>query len=166
MHGFAHQAGGHVGIESELGRGTTVTLYLPPTETLCAEDSGSNCRGTRGGTVLLVEDNPDVAEASAGLFEQLGYRVRISTEAALLEIERDGIDLVFTDIVMPGKMDGLGLAKVLRATYPHLPVLLATGYSEALAGRQLDFHVLRKPYAIHELSQALSKLSPSRRNKG
>jgi PAS domain S-box-containing protein len=163
VHGFAHQAGGHVGIESELGSGTTVTLYLPPTETLCAEESGSSRRGTRtrGGTVLLVEDNPDVAEASAGLLEQLGYRVRVSNnaEAALLEIERDGIDLVFTDIVMPGKMDGLGLATVLRATYPHLPVLLATGYSEALAGRQLDFHVLRKPYEIHELSQALAKLS-------
>ncbi len=163
VHGFAHQAGGHVGIESELGYGTTVTLYLPPTETLCAEESGSSRRGTRarGGTVLLVEDNPDVAEASAGLLEQLGYRVRVSNnaEAALLEIERDGIDLVFTDIVMPGKIDGLGLAKMLRATYPHLPVLLATGYSEALAGRKLDFHVLRKPYEIHELSQALAKLS-------
>lgn len=95
MHGFAHQAGGHVGIESELGHGTTVTLYLPPTETLCAaEDSGSSRCGMRGGTVLLVEDNPDVAEASAGLFEQLGYRVRISNsaEAALLVIERDGVD--------------------------------------------------------------------------
>lgn len=161
VHGFAHQAGGHVGIESELGRGTTVTLYLPPTETLRADDNGSRRRSARGGTVLLVEDNPDVAEASAGLLEQLGYRVRISNnaEAALLEIEGNGIDLVFTDIVMPGKMDGLGLAKVLRATYPHLPVLLATGYSEALAGRHLDFHVLRKPYAIHELSQALAKLS-------
>lgn len=162
VHGFAHQAGGHIGIESELAHGTTVTLYLPPTETLCAEDNGSSRSSRKGGTVLLVEDNPDVAEASAGLLEQLGYRVRISSnaEAALLEIESNGVDLVFTDIVMPGKMDGLGLAKVLRATHPHLPVLLATGYSEDLAGRQVDFHVLRKPYAIHELSQALAKLSP------
>ncbi|EAQ36248.1 two-component hybrid sensor and regulator [Nitrobacter sp. Nb-311A] len=161
VHGFAHQAGGHVAIESELGCGTTITLYLPPAETLCAEENRSSRRDTRGGTVLLVEDNPDVAEVSAGLLEQLGYRVRISNsaEAALLEIERNGIDFVFTDIVMPGKMDGLGLAKVLRAMYPHLPVLLATGYSEALAGRRLDFHILRKPYEIHELSQALAKLS-------
>lgn len=162
VHGFAHQAGGHVAIESELGRGTTVTLYLPRTEMLCVENNGSSRRGAKGGTVLLVEDNPDVAEASAGLLEQLGYRVRISSnaEAALLEIERNAIDLVFTDIVMPGKMDGLGLAKMLRATHPQLPVLLATGYSETLAGHPLDFHVLRKPYAIHELSQALAKLSP------
>ena len=60
---------------------------------------------------------------------------------------------------MPGKMDGLGLAKALRAKRPNLPVLLTTGYSEALAGGQTDFHILRKPYAIHELSQALAKLS-------
>ncbi|WP_439924176.1 PAS domain S-box protein [Nitrobacter sp. JJSN] len=161
VHGFAHQAGGYVGIDSELGRGTVVTIYLPPTETPSATKNGRSHRDAIGGTVLLVEDNPDVANASAGLLEQLGYRVRISSnaEAALLEIERNSVDLVFSDIVMPGKMDGLGLAKVLRATHPHLPVLLASGYSEALAGGPTDFHVLRKPYAIHELSQALAKLS-------
>jgi PAS domain S-box-containing protein len=162
VHGFAHQAGGHVGIDSELGRGTVVTIYLPPTETPGAKGNGQSHHDASG-TVLLVEDNPEVAHASAGLLEQLGYRVRISNnaEAALLEIERNrnGVDLVFSDIVMPGKMDGLGLAKALRATHPHLPVLLTTGYSEALAGGQADFHVLRKPYAIHELSQALAKLS-------
>jgi CheY-like chemotaxis protein len=138
-----------------------VTIYLPPTETPSATKNGRSHRDAIGGTVLLVEDNPDVANASAGLLEQLGYRVRISNnaEAALLEIERNSVDLVFSDIVMPGKMDGLGLAKVLRATHPHLPVLLASGYSEALAGGPTDFHVLRKPYAIHELSQALAKLS-------
>jgi DNA-binding LytR/AlgR family response regulator len=86
-------------------------------------------------------------------------RISNNAEAALLEIEHNSVDLVFSDIVIPGKMDGLGLAKALRATHPHLPVLLTTGYSEALAGGQADFHVLRKPYAIHELSQALAKLS-------
>ena len=160
VHGFAHQAGGRVGIESELGRGTVVTVYLPRTEASGVADNKPN-HGDVSGTVLVVEDNPDVANASAGLLEQLGYRIRLANnaEAALKELEHDGIDLVFSDIVMPGKMDGLGLAKVLRATRPHLPVLLTTGYSEALAGGQTDFHILRKPYAIHELSQAIAKLS-------
>lgn len=160
VHGFAHQAGGRIGIESALGRGTVVTIYLPRTDRVHVEDH-KQVRADVSGTVLVVEDNPDVANASAGLLEQLGYRVRTANnaEAALKEIERDGVDFVFSDIVMPGKMDGLGLAKVLRATHPHLPVLLTTGYSEELAGGQTDFHILRKPYAIHELSQAIAKLS-------
>ena len=77
-------------------------------------------RSTAGGsgTVLLVEDNPDVASVSTSLLEQLGYTVRrvADAEAALREIERDGIDLVFSDIVMPGKMDGLGLARRLQGS--------------------------------------------------
>jgi CheY-like chemotaxis protein len=161
VHGFANQAGGRIDIDSELGRGTVVTIYLPRTEALSVKDNRQGRLADASGTVLVVDDNPDVANASAGLLEQLGYRVRITTnaEAALKEIERDGIDLVFSDIVMPGKMDGLGLAMALRAKRPNLPVLLTTGYSEALAGGQTDFHILRKPYAIHELSQALAKLS-------
>ena len=112
------------------------------------------------GTVLLVEDNPDVAIVSAGLLEQLGYTVRrvANAEAALRELERDGIDLVFSDIVMPGKMDGLGLARHLREVRPGLPILLTTGYSDAALNVRGDFPILRKPYEIHELSQAIAKL--------
>ena len=110
--------------------------------------------------MLLVEDNPDVATVSASLLEQLGYTVRrvANAEAALREIERDGIDLVFSDIVMPGKIDGLGLARRLKAMRPQLPILLATGYSEAALNVRGDFPILRKPYEIHELSEAISKL--------
>ena len=111
--------------------------------------------------MLLVEDNPDVAIVSTGLLEQLGYTVRRvrDAEAALREIESDGIDLVFSDIVMPGKMDGLGLARHLQArSSPDLPILLATGYSEAAADVRGDFPILRKPYEIHELSEAIAKL--------
>ncbi len=112
------------------------------------------------GTVLLVEDNPDVATVSAGLLEQLGYTVRrvADAEAALREIELDGIDLVFSDIVMPGKMDGLGLAHRLKAIRPELPVLLTSGYSDAALNVRGDFPILRKPYEIHELSRAIAKL--------
>jgi DNA-binding LytR/AlgR family response regulator len=79
-------------------------------------------------------------------------------ESALREIERDGVDLVFSDIVMPGKMDGLALAHRLRQIRPGLPILLATGYSEAAINARGDFPILRKPYEIHELSQAIANL--------
>jgi CheY-like chemotaxis protein len=160
VHGFAHQAGGTVKVASELGRGTKITILLPRRETAptaakvrIADTSGS-------GTVLLVEDNPDVAIVSAGLLEQLGYTVRrvANAEAALREIELDGIDLVFSDIVMPGKMDGLGLARHLREVRPGLPILLTSGYSDAALNVRGDFPILRKPYEIHELSQAIAKL--------
>ena len=110
--------------------------------------------------MLLVEDNPDVATVSASLLEQLGYTVRrvADAEAALIEIERDGIDLVFSDIVMPGEMDGLALARHLRAHRPGLPILLATGYSDAAVNVRGDFPILRKPYEIHQLSEAIAKL--------
>jgi DNA-binding LytR/AlgR family response regulator len=83
-------------------------------------------------------------------------------DAALREIERASIDLVFSDIIMPGKMDGLTLARRLREMRPELPVLLATGYSDAALHVHGDFPVLRKPYEIHQLSQAISKLSRPR----
>ena len=110
--------------------------------------------------MLLVEDNPDVASVSASLLEQLGYTVRRVPDAdtALREIERNSFDLVFSDIVMPGGMDGLALARRLRELRPELPILLATGYSDAAAHVRGDFPILRKPYEIHQLSQAISSL--------
>ena len=161
VHGFAHQAGGTVKVASELGKGTRVTILLPRKETaVTAEDVNAVDIGGGSGTVLLVEDNPEVASVSAGLLEQLGYTVRrvANAEAALRELELDGIDLVFSDIVMPGKMDGLGLARHLKAARPRLPILLASGYSDAALSVRGDFPILRKPYEIHELSQAIAKL--------
>ncbi len=161
VHGFAHQAGGTVRVESELGKGTTVTILLPRDRNNRLPSDQPEIVEARGsGTVLLVEDNPDVASASAILLEQLGYTVRrvSDAEAALREIERDSVDLVFSDIVMPGKMDGLGLARRLKEIRPSLPVLLATGYSDAAANVRGDFSILRKPYEIHQLSEAIAKL--------
>ncbi len=163
VHGFAHQAGGTVEVASELGKGTTISILLPrdgaPPSTLDAQAAEIN----GSGRVLLVEDNPDVALASAGLLEQLGYSVRrvADAEAALREVERDGFDFdfVFSDVVMPGEIDGLELARRLRETRPNVPVLLATGYSDAAVNVRGDFPILRKPYEIHQLSQAIAKLS-------
>ena len=160
VHGFAHQAGGTVRVASELGKGTRITILLPRKDAApAAEDAGTVDIGGSG-IVLLVEDNPEVASVSAGLLEQLGYTVRrvANAEAALREIELDGVDLVFSDIVMPGKMDGLGLARHLKATKPGLPILLASSYSDAALSVRGDFPILRKPYEIHELSQAIAKL--------
>lgn len=160
VHGFAHQAGGTVKVASELGKGTTITILLPRKDAGQPVEDTSLGEASGSGTVLLVEDNPDVAEVSASLLEQLGYTVRRvpNAEAALREIERDGIDLVFSDVVMPGKMDGLSLARQLKTMRPQLPILLATGYSDAAVNVRGDFPILRKPYEIHQLSQAIAKL--------
>jgi PAS domain S-box-containing protein len=160
VHGFAHQAGGTVALKSELGKGTTLTIYLPREHTQ-AKSPADEASLAGSGTVLLVEDNPEVANASAGLLEQLGYSVRWASDAesALREIDRDGIDLVFSDIVMSGKLDGLGLARVIKRKHPAMPVLLTTGYSEAVQSARGDFPILRKPYQLHELSHALSQFS-------
>ena len=160
VHGFAHQAGGTVRVASELGKGTRITILLPRKEAPPAAEGVQLAEIGGSGIVLLVEDNPEVASVSAGLLEQLGYTVRkvANAEAALREIELDGIDLVFSDIVMPGKMDGLGLARHLKAVRPGLPILLASGYSDAALNVRGDFPILRKPYEIHELSQAIAKL--------
>jgi PAS domain S-box-containing protein len=160
VHGFAHQAGGTVKVTSELGKGTSVTILLPRAHTSTQSDAGEAAEGGGSGTVLLVEDNPDVASVSISLLEQLGYTVRrvADADAALREIGRDGIDLVFSDIVMPGKMDGLAFARRVRKMRPDLPILLATGYSDAAANVRGDFPILRKPYEIHQLSQAIAKL--------
>jgi PAS domain S-box-containing protein len=159
VHGFAHQAGGTVAVDSQLGKGTSFTIYLPRSTVMSRQLSQeSSSLGT--GTVLLVEDNPDVATASTGLLEQLGYSVRWASDAesALREMAVDGIDLVVSDIVMPGPMDGLALARALKRKHPGLPILLASGYSDAAQNAQAEFPILRKPYQIHELNEALARL--------
>jgi len=160
VHGFAHQAGGTVKVQSELGKGTRVVILLPRREARSCADKSNVVEMGGSGTVLLVEDNPEVASVSASLLEQLGYTVRRAPDAetALLEVLSGEIDLVFSDIVMPGKIDGLHLARRLREIRPDLPILLATGYSEAAAGVRGDFPILRKPYEIQQLSQAIANL--------
>jgi PAS domain S-box-containing protein len=160
VHGFAHQAGGAVALNSVLGSGTTITMCLPKADTqLTPELAKQSLKGN--GTVLLVEDNPEVASVSTGLLEQLGYIVRWAADApaALAELEKDGIDIVFSDIVMPGKMDGIGLAKAIRKTNPKIPILLVTGYSASTKELGAQFPILRKPYQLHELSRELQKLA-------
>jgi PAS domain S-box-containing protein len=160
VHGFAHQSGGTVTIRSELGRGTCITLFLPRAQE-AIEQAGDHAGDAQqaGGRALLVEDNPDVAEVSRQMIEEVGYSVETvgSGNAALEAFGRGGIGLVISDIVMAGSMDGVALARELRDRQPDLPVVLVTGYSNSAAAAEAEFTVLRKPYQLADLSRAMAK---------
>jgi len=158
-YGFVQQSGGLLSVASEVGRGTTVTMYLPRTTVPVAPSvpppSTSDHRG-HGETILLVEDNPDVQTVAITLLEQLNYRtVAVDTGRDALELLSSGrsFDLVFTDVMLPGDIDGLQLAEAVRRDYPGLPVLLTSGYARALT-RQHGFPILRKPYQLAALAEA------------
>jgi len=162
VYGFARQSGGAATIASSARRGTVVTLFLPRTWEAPAqpqEQSAVVRAKKHAGTVLLVEDNAEVAEVGKAYFEELGYKVKQATSAQagldLVEGERD-IDVVFSDILMPGGMNGLELADAVRRRFPHIVVLLTTGYSSSAqdAVRQ-GFAVLQKPYDLAALDRAL-----------
>jgi two-component system, NtrC family, sensor kinase len=162
VYGFARQSGGAASISSSPRRGTAVTLLLPRTWEAPAaprEQSETARTAPAAGAVLLVEDNAEVAEVTKSYLEQLGYQVRHaeSALAGLDLLERDGgVDLVFSDILMPGGMNGLELAEAVRGKYPKLAVLLTTGYSSsAQDALRRGFDVLQKPFNIEALERAL-----------
>ncbi|HYY36387.1 MAG TPA: response regulator, partial [Xanthobacteraceae bacterium] len=113
----------------------------------------------RAGTVLVVEDSPEVAEVATAYFQQLGYMVKqvASAHEALELLAKDAkIDLVFSDILMPGGMNGLELGHAIRRRYPAMPVLLATGYSDSARDAvEQGLIVLQKPFDLAALEQAL-----------
>jgi PAS domain S-box-containing protein len=161
VHGFAHQSGGTVVIDSELGRGTRITLYLPRADASPEAAAGDTIAASDvTGLALLVEDNPDVAEVTVTLLEELGYQVHAVEDAqsALDAVERCKFDLVVSDIVMPGAMDGLSLARALHASHADLPVVLVTGYSDTAALAGTEFVVLRKPYQLADLSRSVERV--------
>jgi PAS domain S-box-containing protein len=160
VHGFSHQSGGTTVVASELGKGTTVTIYLPRTDDTPEALTSAGAETLRPDTVLLVEDNPDVAEVTREMLAQLGYRVHTANNAqlALEMLGRHDIGLVFSDIVMPGPMDGIDLARSIRAQGLAIPIMLATGYSENVSRATPDFTVLRKPFDLDELRSGLSRL--------
>ena len=158
--GFVQQSGGRMRIESTLGQGTTIRICLPRAAAAAPIDAPSAAppRAPRRLEILCVEDNPEVADVAAGLIEQLGHSVQVVGSArAAMELLDGGArpDLVFSDIVMPGDLNGLGLARHIRETWPSLPVLLATGYSREAEAIGDEFNVLAKPYHLSDLGGAL-----------
>ena len=168
IYGFVKQSGGHVTIYSELGRGTTVNVYLPRIATEREQAASAKqvapASQRTGETILLVEDNPDVRQVTARRLQNLGYLVvEAASGARAVELLSKGtkIDLVFSDVVMPGGMSGFELALLVKERDPDLPVLLTSGFAEdvARAGEApaSELEILRKPYTGAELARALRR---------
>jgi len=165
-HGFAKASGGAVRIASTPGRGTLVSLFLPRTLKSPAYvpellPQARDDRPGAGAQVLVVEDDDEVAALTVEMINQLGYdTTRVaSAEAALGALaDRRCVDIVFSDVMMPGRMNGVELAQEIRRRRPNLPVLLTSGYAESArrkAGGQ-QVKIIPKPYRIDELRDALA----------
>jgi PAS domain S-box-containing protein len=161
VYGFSQQSGGTVVATSTVGKGTAITIYLPRKHAALVkrpEASPSPAIVPSEGTILMVEDNPEVAHVSASLLEQLGYQVIRADNAmdALSELQRGSdVTLVFSDIVMPGSMNGVALAQEIGNRYPQLPVLLTSGYSDVAHTAASQFRILRKPFQLAALEKAI-----------
>jgi PAS domain S-box-containing protein len=167
VYGFVQQSGGRLLVSSELGVGATFTCYLPRSRGVAgAPVAAGTHEAPSGRAVLVVEDNPEVADVAAQLVEQLGNRVRVvnGADAALLALDEDPApDIVLSDIVMAGSMNGIELARRIRDLRPDIPVVLATGYAEAADSIGREFPILTKPYRIDELSRAMAQALAERR---
>jgi PAS domain S-box-containing protein len=164
--GFAKQSGGEIVVVSALGKGSTFTIYLPqaeapPADIRTAPDTLDLTPSGHGHRILLVEDNKNVGKVSNELLQDLGYATEWADNAraalALLAENQRAFDLVFSDVIMPG-MNGVELATIIRKQYPHLPVVLTSGYSSALAeSAHHGFELIQKPYSVEALSRTLRK---------
>jgi CheY-like chemotaxis protein len=174
VYGFAKQSGGHVKIHSKVGLGTTVKLYLP--RSMEAEDVlvPVDMRPATGGTetILVAEDDEGVRETVVEMLGELGYRVlKASDAASALAIVASGIpiDLLFTDVVMPGSLRSPDLARKARESLPDLAVLYTSGYTENAIGQggRLDPGValLGKPYTREALAQKIRHVLANRQQR-
>jgi CheY-like chemotaxis protein len=154
VYGFARQSGGTVRIHSEAGAGTTLRLYFPADAAgLCLEDAQTKARVLSGNeSILIVEDRRDVAELARMVLEEQGYQTETAgngADALALLASGRAFDLLFSDVVMPGGMNGMALARAVRKSYPTMKILLTTGYAEAFVSPAdrvgEEFPVLAKP---------------------
>ncbi|ANP46907.1 hybrid sensor histidine kinase/response regulator [Candidatus Viadribacter manganicus] len=165
VHGFAEQSGGHVEVESSLGEGATFTLVLPrgeevaPTQSLAQVQVASEA-ATLSGEALLVEDDDNVAALTAEMLGHLGWSVtRVASAEAALGAITNGLDvgLVFSDVMMPGGKNGIELAYALRERDVGLPIVLASGYTEAVHrdAERAGLPLLAKPFNLEALAAAI-----------
>jgi PAS domain S-box-containing protein len=168
IYGFARQSKGHVKIYSEVGHGTTVRLYLPVAEAAPArpvEDTAALEVAPGTATILVVEDNNEVRMVAVTILKGLGYRiVEADNGASAMAILRGGerIDLLYTDVIMPGGMSGVALAREARALRPDLPVLFTSGFAGAqiqeIAGPEKVEDFLIKPVRRQELAHKIREI--------
>lgn len=167
VYGFVRQSGGYFDLGSELGRGTSVDLYLPAaTRDVEAdlEPEPIDLPHGNGETILLCEDDHDVRRFSAESLAELGYRVVEAADAdAALDCLREvaPVDLLFTDVVLPGGKNGADLAREAREVQPGLRVLFTTGYARsALDDTAIEggVEVLPKPFSVQELAQRIHQM--------
>jgi PAS domain S-box-containing protein len=162
VYGFAQQSGGAVSLDSVPGRGTTITIRLPrshkplPTE---SGDDGASRTAPVNACILLVEDNPQVADVTAQMLMAMGFRVEVTDRArkALDRLEQGtaGIDLLMTDVVLPDGLNGIELATRVRTRFPALPIVVTSGYNDVAAPEGPAFPVLRKPVPYDDLHRAI-----------
>ncbi|WP_206950999.1 hybrid sensor histidine kinase/response regulator [Trinickia acidisoli] len=169
VYGFVKQSGGHVRIYSEVDEGTTVKLFLPRLTGDAVEDEQADHRPVPasrvGETILVVEDDESVRTSTTDMLRELGYRVVTAADGASalrLVGERPEIRLLFTDVGLPGGMNGRQLADAVRASRPELPVLFTTGYARnaIVHHGRLDpgINLLSKPFTYAELANKLSRM--------
>jgi PAS domain S-box-containing protein len=161
VYGFVKQSGGHVSATSVAGAGTTVRILLPRAGDAAPRDhirtAGPRQCG-RGETVLAVEDDMAVRQVVAAQLARLGYRVLTAdtAAAALTVLEREPVDVLLSDVVMPGGMNGRDLARLAHARWPRIGMLLVSGFPNVgLDQNDGRFRLLRKPYRNEDLAKAL-----------
>ena len=165
VYGFVRASGGRAAIDSRIGEGTTLTLLFPraaraapPVEPSATQQAAALPEG-KDRRILLVDDDDSVAAAVEAMLEELGYRVVRAADAdqALTTLDRDqGFDIVLSDMVMPGQMGGIDLAREIARRYEALPVVLSTGYSDAAAiALRERVRLLAKPYRLESLAAEL-----------
>ncbi|WP_119303299.1 MASE4 domain-containing protein [Dongia deserti] len=163
VYGFAQQSGGIATIDSKVGEGTTVTVYLPraKSEAVAEQAPDRQAVSRASGTALLVEDDEDVADVAKNILKLIGYRadhVRDGATALALLLSGQKFDLLFSDIIMPGGMSGLDLARKVRQHFPGLPILLCSGYARATGEVFREgFEIIAKPYTADSLAEAVRR---------
>jgi CheY-like chemotaxis protein len=159
VYGFIKQSGGEVDITTALGQGTAISLYLPAA---LETEAGMPAEAQRPDRVLIVEDDALVMELATELFHAMGYEVLAAGDGreALRVLERDpAINVLFSDVMMPNGMTGIELAQQVRARYPAIKIILASGYPRPARRTQHeglgDFVLLSKPYRLADLARHL-----------